>query len=78
MKLTSGSAILRRVAEELGDVRRLRGIEGWTDALSARALAALRIVATYAVSHPVNQVPGHGIQPHGWAARGADKRPEDS
>ena len=63
MKLTSGSAILRRVAEELGDVRRLRGIEGWTDALSARALAALRVVATYAVSHPVNQVPGHGIQP---------------
>ena len=63
IRLTSGGAILRRVSEELGDVRRLRGIEGWTDALGARALAALRVVATYAVSHPVNQVPGHGIQP---------------
>jgi hypothetical protein len=62
-KLTSVSAILRRLSEELGDVRRLRGTEGWTDALGARALAALRVVATYAVSRPVNQVPGHGIQP---------------
>ncbi len=62
-KLTSVSAILRRVSEELGDVRRLRGTEGWTDSLGARALAALRVVATYAVSHPVNQVPGYGVQP---------------
>ncbi len=62
-RLTSVSAILRRLSQELGDVRRLRGVEGWTDALGARALAALRVVAAYAVSRPVNQVPGHGTQP---------------
>ena len=61
--LASDSAILRRVSEELDDVRRLRGIEGWTDALAARALAALRVVAAYAGSHPVTQVRGDRIQP---------------
>jgi hypothetical protein len=43
------------VSDELGKVRRLRGIEGWTDTLAARALVSLRVVATYAVSHPVIQ-----------------------
>jgi hypothetical protein len=63
VRLASDSAILRRVSGELGEVRRLRGIEGWTDVLAARALAALRVAATYAVSHPATQVRGHGIQP---------------
>src|SRR6266550_1940830 len=58
IRLTSDSAILRRVSEELDEVRRVRGIEGWTDALAARALAALRVVAAYAGSHPVTQVRG--------------------
>lgn len=55
VRLASDSAILRRVSNELGKVRRLRGIEGWTDALAARTLVSLRVVATYAVSHPVIQ-----------------------
>jgi hypothetical protein len=61
--LASDSAILRRVSEELDEVRRLRANAGWLDALAARALAALRVVAAYAVSHPVTQVRGDGIQP---------------
>jgi len=61
--LASDGAILRRVSEELGEVRRLRGFEGWTDSLAARALAALRIVAAYAGSHPVTQVRGDDIKP---------------
>lgn len=55
IRFASDRAILRRVSGELGTVRRLRGIEGWTDALAARALVSLRVVATYAVSHPVIQ-----------------------
>jgi hypothetical protein len=62
-RLASDSAILRRVSDELGEVRRLSGIEGWTDALAARALAALRVVATYALARPVTQVRDHGMQP---------------
>ena len=61
--LASDSAILRRVSEELDEVGRLHASEGWSDALAARALTALRVVATYAVSHPVTQVRGHGGQP---------------
>ena len=63
IRFASDEAILRRVSGELGEVRRLRGIEGWTDAVAARALAALRIAAAYAVSRPVSQVRGHGIEP---------------
>jgi hypothetical protein len=55
IRFASDSTILRRVSDELGKVRRLRGIEGWTDTLAARALVSLRVVATYAVSHPVIQ-----------------------
>jgi len=61
--LASDGAILRRVSEELDQVRRLRASAGWLDALAGRALAALRVVATFAVSHPVTQVRGHGIRP---------------
>ena len=62
-RLASDSAILRRVSEELGEVRRLRAVEGWTDALAARALGPLRVVASYAVSLPVAHVRGRGMHP---------------
>lgn len=60
--LASDSAILRRVSSELGELRRLRGIDGWTDALAARGLVPLRIVAAYAVAHPVTQSRGDGAR----------------
>ena len=53
--LASDGAILRRASQELDEVRRLRGVERWTDLLAARALAALRVVATCAIGHPVAQ-----------------------
>jgi hypothetical protein len=60
--LASDSAILRRASNELGELRRLRGIDGWTDGLVARGLAPLRIVAAYAVAHPVTQSRGDGAR----------------
>ena len=79
IKFASDSAILRRVSDELGKVRRLRGVEGWTDALAARALVSLRVVATYAVSHPVIQRRDDGtrasegqlVVPGRWPGQGA-------
>ena len=62
-RLAFDSAILRRVSGELDEVRRQRGLDGWTDRLAARALAVLRIAATYAVSRPVTQVRGEAVQP---------------
>jgi len=63
VRLASDGAILRHVSGELDQLRRARAVEGWTDALSARALAALRVVAAYVGSHPVTQVRGRGIEP---------------
>jgi len=48
-RLVGDSAILRSVGRELNAVEREREGGGWTADLAARALAALRIVATYAV-----------------------------
>jgi hypothetical protein len=48
-RLVSDGAILRRVGRELNAVQRAREDGGWTSELAARALAALRIVATYAL-----------------------------
>jgi len=56
----SDAAVLRGVARELTDVRRHRDADGWTDALAARALAALRVAASYEVARPVVQVPASG------------------
>src|SRR5215510_4351909 len=51
--ITDG-AILRGVGRELGAVRRDRNSNGgWTPALAARALAALRVAATYAIGRRV-------------------------
>ena len=63
VRLASDGTILRHVSGELDELRRARAVEGWTDALSARALAALRVVAAYVGSHPVTQVRGRGIEP---------------
>ena len=65
VRLASDGAILRRVSGELDELRRARAVEGWTDALSARALAALRVVAAYAGSLPVTQARGRGVEPSG-------------
>ena len=51
----SDGAVLRAAVLDLEAVSRQRGIEGWDPALAARALAALRIAATYAVSGHVAQ-----------------------
>jgi hypothetical protein len=48
-RLVGDGAILRGVGRELNAVQRERESSGWTAALAARALAALRIVGTYAI-----------------------------
>jgi hypothetical protein len=50
--ITDG-AILRGIGRELAAVRRDRNGGGWTPELAARALAALRVVATYAIGRHV-------------------------
>jgi hypothetical protein len=63
VRLASDGAILRGVARELTDVRRHRDTEGWSDALAARALAALRVAANYELARPVVQVPARQAVP---------------
>jgi hypothetical protein len=54
--LLSDRAILKAVSNELADVQReSRG--GWSPELAGRALAALRIAATYAIGRKVGQRP---------------------
>jgi len=55
--ITDG-AILRGVGRELAAVRRERDRGGWTPELAGRALAALRIAATYALGRRVGYLPG--------------------
>jgi hypothetical protein len=54
-RLVSDSTILGAVSRELSAVRRSREDGGWTPALAGRALAALRIVAAYALGHKLGQ-----------------------
>ena len=56
----SDSAVLRAAARELDAVRRAHQTEGWTDALAARALAAVRVAAAYDSGMAVPQVPARG------------------
>lgn len=56
----SDAAVLRSAARELDAVRRARQAEGWTDALAARALAALRVAAAYDSGMAVAQAPVRG------------------
>jgi hypothetical protein len=55
--LVSDAAVLRGVSRELSAVRRDRDDTGWTVPLVARALAASRILAEYALSRPASQLP---------------------
>lgn len=57
VRFASDAAILGGVARELSAVSRLRQTEGWSDALAARALAALRVAASYEIARPVSQGP---------------------
>jgi hypothetical protein len=56
-RLIADGTILRGVGRELSAVRRLRDDGGWTTELVARASAALRIVAAYALDRPVGHMP---------------------
>jgi hypothetical protein len=56
------AAVLRAASRELHEVRRAREAGGWTSDLAARALAALRLAASYALGQAIAQTP---------AARGA-------
>lgn len=67
--------ILHHVAAELDQVKREAAADGWTDALTARALAALRIVAAHAIDRASSQKPlapgapapeGRLVVAHGW------------
>jgi hypothetical protein len=70
-RLVGDSAILRGVGRELAAVQRQREDSGWTAELASRALAALRVVGTYAlgrraaraevVSAATNGVHGDGV-----------------
>jgi hypothetical protein len=51
------AAVLRAASRELSDVRRAREAGGWTSDLAARALAALRLAASYALGRPIAQTP---------------------
>lgn len=60
----SEAAILRAVQRELDAVRRERLANGWSSALAARALVALRIAATFALSRKISQTPAvTGVAP---------------
>ncbi|MGD9904535.1 MAG: hypothetical protein AB7U83_13810 [Vicinamibacterales bacterium] len=60
--LVSGRAVLRRARRELGEVTRARQAAGWSDALIARAAAALRIVGSYAIGEEATQRTGLAAQ----------------
>jgi hypothetical protein len=61
--LLSDSAVLAGVKRELRDVRQQAARERWTEALAARALAALRVTGSYAAGHAVAQRPVNGAVP---------------
>jgi hypothetical protein len=56
-RLVTDATILRGVGRELAAVRRERDNGSWTPALAARALAALRIIAGYAVGRRAGHMP---------------------
>jgi hypothetical protein len=56
-RLIGDSAILRGVGRELAAVRREREASGWTSDLASRALAALRVAATYALGRKTGLLP---------------------
>jgi hypothetical protein len=56
-RLIGDAAILRGVGRELAAVRRERESSGWTSDLAGRALAALRVAATYALGRKAGLLP---------------------
>jgi hypothetical protein len=57
-RLLGEAAILRGARNELVDAQRRARQEGWTPDIAARALAALRIVASAALGRPISQRTG--------------------
>ena len=66
-RLAPDAAILRAAAAELANVRTRRHADGWTPALAARALAALRIAASADAGLAIAQVaaPERGVPQDG-------------
>ena len=60
VRLASDAIVLGGAARELAEVGRLRNSEGWSSALAARALGALRVAASYEVAQPIAQMPAGG------------------
>jgi hypothetical protein len=54
-RLVSDGAILGAASRELAAVKRARGDGAWTPELAGRALAAVRVVAAYALGHKLGQ-----------------------
>jgi hypothetical protein len=50
-------AVAAGAAQELAEVQAAAAGEGWTEALVARALAAVRVIAALAIHHPVSEKP---------------------
>jgi len=53
--MLSDVTVVRAVRRELASIRRERASSGWTPVLIGRALAALRVLAAYALGRPVMQ-----------------------
>jgi hypothetical protein len=69
-RLVGDSAILRGVGRELAAVQRQREDGGWTTDLASRALAALRIVGTYAMGRRAARAEVLGAASNGTSANG--------
>jgi len=65
-RLITDAAVLRGISRELSAVQRERDRGGWTPELAGRALAALRIAATYAVGRRASLMPAKplGVDPN--------------
>jgi hypothetical protein len=59
--LITDGTILRGVGRELAAVRRERDANGWTTELAGRALAAIRIIAAYAMDRRVGHMPAGAV-----------------
>ena len=64
-RLMSDGTVIRGVGRELAAVRRERDRGGWTPELAGRALAALRIAATYMLGRPVSLLPANRLSAEG-------------
>jgi hypothetical protein len=76
-RLVSDGAILGAAGGEFRAVQRERERGGWTPELAARALTALRVVATYALGRPVAQSPLGGSASAGLQSTVSNQRLSD-